>query len=73
MDTVYEKKKEFVKVFSNLMRMADSNIETAELIRLNKMDHVCVTMKNGCKYNINVEADSYWAIISDVTKFMKNR
>ena len=70
MEDLYEKKKEFVEVFSESLKIADPYIENVEFIKINKEDHVCVTMKNGYKYNINVEADSYWAIINDVTKVM---
>lgn len=58
-------KKEFIKVFENTLLCAELDITELSLI---DDKTVQITFKGGGKRRVNIEADSYGAIIVDVMK-----
>lgn len=58
-------KKEFIKVFENTLLCAELDITGLSLIDDNTVQ---ITFKGGGKRRVNIEADSYGAIIVDVMK-----
>lgn len=58
-------KKEFIAVFGNTLLCAELDITALSLIDNNTVQ---ITFKGGGKRRVNIEADSYGAIITDVMK-----
>ena len=59
-------KKEFVKAFESVLRNANVDVVSLDLI---DDDHVEITYKGGKKRNVNIACDSHKAIMIDVLKY----
>ena len=59
-------KADFIKVFEATLLCANLDITGLSLI---DNDHVQITFKGGGKRKVNIEADSYGAIIQDIMKY----
>ena len=59
-------KNEFVKAFEVVLRNANVDVETLDLV---DDEHVQITFKGGGKRKVNIACDSYKAIMIDVLKY----
>ena len=59
-------KSEFIKAFEYVLRNANVDVETLNLI---DDEHVQITYKGGGKRTVNIACDSYKSIMIDVLKY----
>lgn len=59
-------KNEFVKAFEVVLRNANVDVETLDLV---DDEHVQITFKGGGKRKVNIACDSYKSIMIDVLKY----
>ena len=59
-------KSEFVKSFEAVLRNANVDVETLDLV---DDEHVQIIFKGGGKRKVNIACDSYKAIMVDVLKY----
>ena len=59
-------KSEFVKSFESVLRNANVDVETLDLV---DDEHVQIIFKGGGKRKVNIACDSYKAIMVDVLKY----
>lgn len=67
---IKEKRKFAENELFAVLKAANKNIANCKYIKIDTREIVEITMKNCCKYQIDVTEDSLMAMVMDVVKFM---